>query len=116
MNTAEQESIMISKITVKEPVLNIWFTSGPNSSHYITVFHGRKRESFNLEKPIVDFAVVCASPYAKDIQDPSVVVVLLCDDIIAIDLTSHNFTQYPAPYGKYHLTLLFFKFLTFVSD
>ncbi|XP_063676255.1 syntaxin-binding protein 5-like [Bolinopsis microptera] len=72
---------------------------GPNSSHYITIFHGRKRESFNLEKPIVDFAVVCASPYAKDIQDPSVVFVLLCDDIIAIDLTSHNFTQYPAPYG-----------------
>ena len=78
----------------------IQYFLGPNSSHYITIFHGRKRESFNLEKPIVDFAVVCASPYAKDIQDPSVVVVLLCDDIIAIDLTSHNFTQYPAPYGE----------------
>ena len=45
--------------------------------------------------------MVCASPYAKDIQDPSVVVVLLSDDVIAIDLTSHNFTQYPAPYGNF---------------
>ena len=72
---------------------------GTNSSNYITIFHGRKREHLNLEKTIVDFFVVCESPFAREIQNPSVLVVLLCDDMIGIDLTSANFDAAPLPYG-----------------
>ena len=73
---------------------------GPNSSHHLTVVHGRKRECFNLEKPVIDFQVVCASPYARDIQEPSCVIVLLGDDMVGIDLSTPNFSLHPAPYGE----------------
>ena len=84
---------------------------GAHSSHYISVFHGRKRETFNLGKPVVDFTVVCVSPFAKDIQEPSLVIVLLCDDMAAIDLTSLTFTKYPVPYGKKTMFISYAFFL-----
>ena len=54
---------------------------------------------FKLERPVIDFIVVCASPYARDIQDPSAVIILLQDNIMSIDLTSPEFTLHPTPYG-----------------
>ncbi|XP_031436699.1 syntaxin-binding protein 5-like [Clupea harengus] len=64
----------------------------------LTIMHGKAITVLEMDHPIVEFLVLCDTPYSNDVQEPSAVVVLLEKDFIVIDLTLSNFPIFENPY------------------
>ncbi|XP_011639555.1 syntaxin-binding protein 5 isoform X6 [Pogonomyrmex barbatus] len=64
----------------------------------ITVIHGKTTTVLEMEHNVIDFIVLCDSPWASDFQDPYAVVVLLQNDLVVIDLLTIGFPCFENPY------------------
>ncbi|XP_029559018.1 syntaxin-binding protein 5-like isoform X2 [Salmo trutta] len=64
----------------------------------LTIMHGKAVTVLEMDHPIVEFLVLCDTPYSNEIQDPYAVVVLLEKDFIVVDLTQSNFPIFENPY------------------
>ncbi|KAI4904368.1 hypothetical protein NFI96_007997, partial [Prochilodus magdalenae] len=52
--------------------------------------HGKAITVLEMDHPIVEFSVLCETPYLNEVQEPYAVVVLLEKDFIVVDLTQSN--------------------------
>ncbi|XP_036831197.1 syntaxin-binding protein 5-like [Oncorhynchus mykiss] len=64
----------------------------------LTIMHGKAITVLEMDHPIVEFLVLCDTPYCNKIQDPYAVVLLLEKDFIMVDLTQSNFPIFETPY------------------
>ncbi|XP_051997858.1 syntaxin-binding protein 5-like isoform X8 [Xyrauchen texanus] len=64
----------------------------------LTIMHGKAITVLEMDYPIVDFMVLCDTPYLNEIQEPYAVVVLLEKDFVVVDLTQSNFPIFENPY------------------
>ncbi|XP_024142384.1 syntaxin-binding protein 5-like isoform X12 [Oryzias melastigma] len=64
----------------------------------LTIMHGKAITVLEMDHPIVEFMVLCETPYNNEVQDPYAVVVLLEKDLIVVDLTQSNFPVFENPY------------------
>ncbi|XP_071004788.1 syntaxin-binding protein 5-like [Oncorhynchus clarkii lewisi] len=64
----------------------------------LTIMHGKAITVLEMDHPIVEFLVLCDTPYSNKIQDPYAVVLLLEKDFIMVDLTQSNFPIFENPY------------------
>lgn len=65
----------------------------------ITVLLGKSTTVLHMEHPVVDFIVMCESPWCNDMQEPYAIAVLLQNDLVIIDLTSTGFPCFDSPYS-----------------
>uniref|UniRef100_A0A8C7C4M4 Syntaxin binding protein 5L n=1 Tax=Oncorhynchus kisutch TaxID=8019 RepID=A0A8C7C4M4_ONCKI len=65
----------------------------------LTIMHGKAITVLEMDHPIVEFLVLCDTPYSNKIQDPYAVVLLLEKDFIMVDLTQSNFPIFENPYS-----------------
>ncbi|XP_071113160.1 syntaxin-binding protein 5-like isoform X9 [Haliotis cracherodii] len=64
----------------------------------ITVMNGRSTTVLEMEHNVVDFVVLCETPWSNDFQDPYAIVVLLQNDLVVVDLTSPGYPCFENPY------------------
>uniref|UniRef100_T1J3H8 Small ribosomal subunit protein uS4 n=1 Tax=Strigamia maritima TaxID=126957 RepID=T1J3H8_STRMM len=64
----------------------------------ITVMHGKATTVLEMEHNVIDFIVLCESPWQSEIQEPYAVVVLLHNDLVVVDLTVPGFLCFENPY------------------
>ncbi|KAL2076649.1 hypothetical protein ACEWY4_027754 [Coilia grayii] len=64
----------------------------------LTIMHGKAITVLEMDHPIVEFMVLCDTPYINEVQEPYAVVVLLEKDFIVVDLTQSNFPIFENPY------------------
>uniref|UniRef100_A0A8C2BZX9 Syntaxin-binding protein 5-like n=1 Tax=Cyprinus carpio TaxID=7962 RepID=A0A8C2BZX9_CYPCA len=64
----------------------------------LTIMHGKAITVLEMDYPIVDFLVLCETPYINEVQEPYAVVVLLEKDFVVVDLTQSNFPIFENPY------------------
>ncbi|XP_026073892.1 syntaxin-binding protein 5-like isoform X9 [Carassius auratus] len=64
----------------------------------LTIMHGKAITVLEMDYPIVDFLVLCETPYLNEVQEPYAVVVLLEKDFVVVDLTQSNFPIFENPY------------------
>uniref|UniRef100_A0A673XRC2 Syntaxin binding protein 5L n=1 Tax=Salmo trutta TaxID=8032 RepID=A0A673XRC2_SALTR len=99
-----------------KPILKVEYKTSRNSEPYVifsgglsydksggrrptlTIMHGKAVTVLEMDHPIVEFLVLCDTPYSNEIQDPYAVVVLLEKDFIVVDLTQSNFPIFENPY------------------
>ncbi|XP_034042698.1 syntaxin-binding protein 5-like isoform X9 [Thalassophryne amazonica] len=98
-----------------KPILKVEYKTSRNSEPFVifsgglsydkagrrptlTIMHGKAITVLEMDYPIVEFMVLCETPYINEIQDPYAVVVLLEKDLIVVDLTQSNFPVFENPY------------------
>uniref|UniRef100_A0A3B4FFW6 Syntaxin-binding protein 5-like n=1 Tax=Pundamilia nyererei TaxID=303518 RepID=A0A3B4FFW6_9CICH len=64
----------------------------------LTIMHGKAITVLEMDYPIVEFMVLCETPYNNEVQEPYAVVVLLEKDLIVVDLTQSNYPVFENPY------------------
>ncbi|XP_036396940.1 syntaxin-binding protein 5-like isoform X10 [Megalops cyprinoides] len=64
----------------------------------LTIMHGKSITVLEMDHPIVDFLVLCETPYPNEVQEPYAVAVLLEKDFILVDLTQSSFPIFENPY------------------
>lgn len=64
----------------------------------LTIMHGKAITVLEMDYPIVEFMVLCETPYNNEVQEPYAVVVLLEKDLIVVDLTQTNYPVFENPY------------------
>uniref|UniRef100_A0A8C1PGK0 Syntaxin-binding protein 5-like n=1 Tax=Cyprinus carpio TaxID=7962 RepID=A0A8C1PGK0_CYPCA len=64
----------------------------------LTIMHGKAITVLEMDYPIVDFLLLCETPYINEVQEPYAVVVLLEKDFVVVDLTQSNFPIFENPY------------------
>uniref|UniRef100_A0A8B9KUE4 Syntaxin binding protein 5-like n=1 Tax=Astyanax mexicanus TaxID=7994 RepID=A0A8B9KUE4_ASTMX len=64
----------------------------------LTIMHGKAITVLEMDHPIVEFIVLCETPYLNEVQEPYAVVVLLEKDFIVVDLTQSNFPIFENAY------------------
>ncbi|XP_052004807.1 syntaxin-binding protein 5-like isoform X1 [Xyrauchen texanus] len=64
----------------------------------LTIMHGKNITVLEMDYPIVDFMVLCDTPYLNEVQEPYAVAVLLEKDFVVIDLSQSNFPVFENPY------------------
>ncbi|KAK6170712.1 hypothetical protein SNE40_019034 [Patella caerulea] len=64
----------------------------------ITVMNGKSTTVLEMEHNVVDFVVLCETPWANDFQDPYAIVVLLQNDLVVVDLTTQGYPCFENPY------------------
>ncbi|XP_060577978.1 syntaxin-binding protein 5-like isoform X2 [Ruditapes philippinarum] len=64
----------------------------------ITVMSGKNTTVLEMEHTIIDFVVLCETPWQNDFQDPYAIAVLLQNDLVVIDLTSQGYPCFENPY------------------
>ncbi|KAL4656611.1 syntaxin-binding protein 5-like isoform X1 [Arapaima gigas] len=64
----------------------------------LTIMHGKAITVLEMDHPIVEFLVLCETPYANEVQEPYAVAVLLEKDFIVVDLTQSNYPIFENPY------------------
>ncbi|XP_053482647.1 syntaxin-binding protein 5-like isoform X1 [Ictalurus furcatus] len=64
----------------------------------LTIMHGKAITVLEMDHPIVEFLVLCETPYLNEVQEPYAVAVLLEKDFIVVDLTQSNFPIFENPY------------------
>ncbi|XP_059417968.1 syntaxin-binding protein 5-like isoform X12 [Carassius carassius] len=64
----------------------------------LTIMHGKAITVLEMDYPIVDFLVLCETPYLNEVQEPYAVVVLLEKDFVVVDLTQSSFPIFENPY------------------
>uniref|UniRef100_A0A3P8W462 Syntaxin binding protein 5L n=1 Tax=Cynoglossus semilaevis TaxID=244447 RepID=A0A3P8W462_CYNSE len=98
-----------------KPILKVEYKTSRNSEPFVifsgglsydkagrrptlTIMHGKAITVLEMDHPIVEFMVLCETPYNNEVQDPYAVVVLLEKDLIVVDLTQSNFPVFENPY------------------
>uniref|UniRef100_A0A4W5MQY7 Syntaxin binding protein 5L n=1 Tax=Hucho hucho TaxID=62062 RepID=A0A4W5MQY7_9TELE len=99
-----------------KPILKVEYKTSRNSEPYVifsgglsydkaggrrptlTIMHGKAITVLEMDHPIVEFLVLCDTPYSNEIQDPYAVVLLLEKGFIMVDLTQSNFPIFENPY------------------
>ncbi|KAM4731938.1 syntaxin-binding protein 5-like [Anableps anableps] len=98
-----------------KPILKVEYKTSRNSEPFVifsgglsydkagrrpalTIMHGKAITVLEMDYPIVEFMVLCETPYNNEVQDPYAVVVLLEKDLIVVDLTQSNFPVFENPY------------------
>uniref|UniRef100_A0A3Q2P2P9 Syntaxin binding protein 5L n=1 Tax=Fundulus heteroclitus TaxID=8078 RepID=A0A3Q2P2P9_FUNHE len=98
-----------------KPILKVEYKTSRNSEPFVifsgglsydkagrrpalTIMHGKAITVLEMDYPIVEFMVLCDTPYINEIQEPYAVVVLLEKDLIVVDLTQSNFPVFENPY------------------
>lgn len=64
----------------------------------ITVMNGKSITVLEMEHNIVDFVVLCETPWQNDFQEPYAIVVLLQNDLVVVDLTVQGYPCFENPY------------------
>ncbi|XP_076466115.1 syntaxin-binding protein 5-like [Babylonia areolata] len=64
----------------------------------ITVMTGKSTTVLEMEHNVIDFVVLCETPWSHDLQDPYAIVVLLQNDLVVVDLTSPGYPCFENPY------------------
>ncbi|XP_023684678.1 syntaxin-binding protein 5-like isoform X13 [Paramormyrops kingsleyae] len=64
----------------------------------LTIMHGKSITALEMDHPIVEFLVLCETPYSNEVQEPYAVAVLLEKDFIVVDLTQSNYPIFENPY------------------
>ncbi|XP_059355913.1 syntaxin-binding protein 5-like isoform X3 [Carassius carassius] len=64
----------------------------------LTIMHGKAITVLEMDYPIVDFLVLCDTPYLNEVQEPYAVAVLLEKDFVVVDLSQSNFPIFENPY------------------
>ncbi|XP_028848131.1 syntaxin-binding protein 5-like isoform X19 [Denticeps clupeoides] len=64
----------------------------------LTIMHGKAITVLEMDHPIVEFMVLCDTPYPNEVQEPYAAVVLLEKDLVVVDLTQSNFPIFENPY------------------
>ncbi|TRY91852.1 hypothetical protein DNTS_027196 [Danionella cerebrum] len=64
----------------------------------LTIMHGKAITVLEMDYPIVDFMVLCETPYLNELQEPYAVVVLLEKDFVVVDLTQSSFPIFENAY------------------
>ncbi|XP_069133314.1 syntaxin-binding protein 5-like isoform X2 [Argopecten irradians] len=64
----------------------------------ITVMNGKSTTVLEMEHNVVDFVVLCETPWHNDFQEPYAIVVLLQNDLVVVDLTSPGYPCFENPY------------------
>ncbi|XP_070189428.1 syntaxin-binding protein 5-like [Littorina saxatilis] len=64
----------------------------------ITVVTGKSTTVLEMEHNVIDFVVLCETPWCHDFQDPYAIVVLLQNDLVVVDLTSPGYPCFENPY------------------
>uniref|UniRef100_A0A8C9WAW4 Syntaxin binding protein 5L n=1 Tax=Scleropages formosus TaxID=113540 RepID=A0A8C9WAW4_SCLFO len=70
----------------------------PGRKPALTIMHGKSVTVLEMDHPIVEFLVLCETPYPNEVQEPYAVAVLLEKDFIVVDLTQSNFPIFENPY------------------
>ena len=66
----------------------------------ITVMQGGKQTTLlEMENSVLDFLLVTDSPYSADYQDPLAIIVMLNNDLVAIDCKNPKYTCFKNPYA-----------------
>ena len=65
----------------------------------ITVIHGKNTTVLEMEFCVLDFVTLTDSPYHSDQQDPQSILVLLTNDLVAIDCKSTGLPSFENPYA-----------------
>ncbi|XP_023280661.1 syntaxin-binding protein 5-like isoform X3 [Seriola lalandi dorsalis] len=98
-----------------KPILKVEYKTSRNSEPFVvfsgglsydkagrrptlTIMHGKAITVLEMDYPIVEFMVLCDTPYNNEVQEPYAVVVLLEKDLIVVDLTQSNFPVFENPY------------------
>uniref|UniRef100_A0A671RM27 Syntaxin-binding protein 5-like n=1 Tax=Sinocyclocheilus anshuiensis TaxID=1608454 RepID=A0A671RM27_9TELE len=98
-----------------KPILKVEYKTSRNSEAFVvfsgglsydkagrrptlTIMHGKAITVLEMDYPIVDFLVLCETPYLNEVQEPYAVVVLLEKDFVVVDLTQSNFPIFENPY------------------
>uniref|UniRef100_A0A672KVX7 Syntaxin-binding protein 5-like n=1 Tax=Sinocyclocheilus grahami TaxID=75366 RepID=A0A672KVX7_SINGR len=98
-----------------KPILKVEYKTSRNSEAFVvfsgglsydkagrrptlTIMHGKAITVLEMDYPIVDFLVLCDTPYLNEVQEPYAVVVLLEKDFVVVDLTQSNFPIFENPY------------------
>ncbi|XP_047225951.1 syntaxin-binding protein 5-like isoform X3 [Girardinichthys multiradiatus] len=98
-----------------KPILKVEYKTSRNSEPFVifsgglsydkagrrptlTIMHGKAITVLEMDHPIVEFMVLCDTPYNNEVQEPYAVVVLLEKDLIVVDLTQSNFPVFENPY------------------
>uniref|UniRef100_A0A8C2C1U0 Syntaxin-binding protein 5-like n=1 Tax=Cyprinus carpio TaxID=7962 RepID=A0A8C2C1U0_CYPCA len=98
-----------------KPILKVEYKTSRNSEAFVvfsgglsydkagrrptlTIMHGKAITVLEMDYPIVDFLVLCETPYINEVQEPYAVVVLLEKDFVVVDLTQSNFPIFENPY------------------
>ncbi|CAL8267638.1 unnamed protein product [Lota lota] len=98
-----------------KPILKVEYKTSKNSEPFVifsgglsydkagrrptlTIMHGKAITVLEMDHPIVEFMVLCETPYNNEVQEPYAVVVLLEKDFIVVDLTQSNFPIFENPY------------------
>ncbi|XP_077072150.1 syntaxin-binding protein 5-like isoform X10 [Siphateles boraxobius] len=98
-----------------KPILKVEYKTSRNSEAFVvfsgglsydkagrrptlTIMHGKAITVLEMDYPIVDFMVLCDTPYLNEVQEPYAVVVLLEKDFVVVDLTQSNFPIFENPY------------------
>uniref|UniRef100_A0A8C1VQ28 Syntaxin-binding protein 5-like n=1 Tax=Cyprinus carpio TaxID=7962 RepID=A0A8C1VQ28_CYPCA len=98
-----------------KPILKVEYKTSKNSEAFVifsgglsydkagrrptlTIMHGKAIIVLEMDYPIVDFLVLCETPYLNEVQEPYAVAVLLEKDFLVVDLTQSNFPIFENPY------------------
>uniref|UniRef100_A0A8C1QN48 Syntaxin-binding protein 5-like n=1 Tax=Cyprinus carpio TaxID=7962 RepID=A0A8C1QN48_CYPCA len=98
-----------------KPILKVEYKTSRNSEAFVifsgglsydkagrrptlTIMHGKAIIVLEMDYPIVDFLVLCETPYLNEVQEPYAVAVLLEKDFLVVDLTQSNFPIFENPY------------------
>ncbi|XP_059417957.1 syntaxin-binding protein 5-like isoform X2 [Carassius carassius] len=98
-----------------KPILKVEYKTSRNSEAFVvfsgglsydkagrrptlTIMHGKAITVLEMDYPIVDFLVLCETPYLNEVQEPYAVVVLLEKDFVVVDLTQSSFPIFENPY------------------
>uniref|UniRef100_A0A671T1F9 Syntaxin-binding protein 5-like n=1 Tax=Sinocyclocheilus anshuiensis TaxID=1608454 RepID=A0A671T1F9_9TELE len=98
-----------------KPILKVEYKTSRNSEAFVvfsgglsydkagrrptlTIMHGKAITVLEMDYPIVDFLVLCETPYLNEVQEPYAVVVLLEKDFVVVDLTQSNFPIFENAY------------------
>ena len=65
----------------------------------ITLMHGKNTTVLEMEFCVIDFATLTDSPYRSDQTDPQSILVLLTNDLVAIDCKSTGLPSFENPYA-----------------
>ena len=65
----------------------------------ITLMHGKNTTVLEMEFCVLDFATLTDSPYRSDQTDPQSILVLLTNDLVAIDCKSTGLPSFENPYA-----------------
>eukprot|EP01137_Pigoraptor_chileana_P003667 Opistho-2@44191 len=66
---------------------------------YVTILQGKAEKVYCVDYQVIDMVATVQSPWAGDVQNPTSVICVMEDRILAIDLVSKGLPLFSLPYG-----------------